>query len=289
MRKFAPLFYVAVLLTAAPVAGAAVLAISVFPDTVIQGEPLRVVVENVSSVAEIKKIIFDTKSVELFLFQGKPTALIGIDLKKKPGNYKIVVTLVDGTVIEKIIVIGERPKVEAPLGIPEKLGGNTPGAVKAVVSSLASENQSIYSVRTFPKSLWTEDFRFPILNPTVTDSYGYVRQTVGQFITHKGTDFSSKEGAVVKAMNRGIVRLARTYQIYGKTIIVDHGAGLMTLYMHLSKIKVNEGELVKQGQLIGLSGKTGYAESPHLHVSVWINKISVDPMKFMAIFQKRAL
>jgi len=57
------------------------------------------------------------------------------------------------------------------------------------------------------------------------------------------------------------------------------------LYMHLSKIKVNEGELVKRGQLVGFSGSTGYAESPHLHVSVWVDKVSIDPMKFMALFQ----
>lgn len=259
--------------------------ISVFPEKVIQGEPIKITVENVSGVASVEKILFENKPVGVFLFKGKPTAFVGIDLKHKVGEYKIVVTLTDGTKLEKIITIGAREKVEAPLDIPEKLGGNTQVAVKAVVSSLAQENQAIYAVRTFPRTLWTENFHFPMPNPTVTDDYGYLRQTVGQAITHKGTDFRAKEGTRVGAMNRGIVRLVGNYKIYGKTVIVDHGAGLMTLYMHLSRIKVNEGELVKQGQLIGLSGKTGYAESPHLHISVWIGKISVDPMKFMAIFQ----
>jgi murein DD-endopeptidase MepM/ murein hydrolase activator NlpD len=55
--------------------------------------------------------------------------------------------------------------------------------------------------------------------------------------------------------------------------------------MHLSRIKVNVGELVQQGQTIGLSGQTGYAESPHLHLTIRINGISIDPIKFFAMFQ----
>jgi murein DD-endopeptidase MepM/ murein hydrolase activator NlpD len=258
--------------------------ITVYPEKVIQGEPIKVTIENVTDIASVRKILFDNETAGVFSYQNEPTAFIGIDLNKKIGEHIVVVTFSDGTVLEKTISVVKRDKIEAPLGIPEKLGGNTPEAAKQVVSSLAKENQSIYSVRAFARALWADSFKFPIPNPIVTDAYGYSRETVGQSITHKGTDFRAKEGTSVKAMNRGIVRLARTYQIYGKTVIIDHGLGLFTVYMHLSKIKVNEGELVKQGQLIGLSGETGYAESPHLHISVWVGRISIDPMKFMALF-----
>ena len=278
-RLFLVLFFIFPLLSFA-----AIPALAVFPDTVIQGEPIRVTVENVSGAAVVRKITFDGKAVAVLSYQGKLSAFIGIDLNKKPGSYKLVVTLADGNKLEKIILVGKREKVEAVLGIPEKLGGNTPSAAKKVVSVLERENQAIYAVKTSGKQLWTESFRFPLPNPIVTDSYGYSRQTVGQSINHKGTDFRAEDGTRVVAMNRGIVRLASTYQVHGKTVIVDHGLGLFTIYMHLSKIKVNEGELVKQGQLIGLSGKSGYAEGAHLHVSVWVDKVSVDPMKFMAFF-----
>jgi len=264
---------------------AAAPAITVFPETIIQGEPVKVVIENVSGMAAVRKIIFDGKPVGVFSYQGKPSAFIGVDLNKKVGDYKLVVTLSDGSKLEKIITVGKRPKVEVPLGIPEKLGGNTPAAAKRVVSTLAQENLSIYSARTIPKQLWIDRFNFPISNPVITDDYGYSRQTVGYVITHKGTDFRAKEGTPVVAMNRGIVRLGRAYQVYGDTVIIDHGFGLHTVYMHLSKIKVNEGELVKQGQVIGLSGQTGYAGGPHLHLSVWIDKVSIDPMKFMELFR----
>jgi len=153
------------------------------------------------------------------------------------------------------------------------------------VSSLARENATLTALRTFPRALWTEKFRFPIENPTVTDPYGYLRQTGSYLIPHKGTDFKATEGTPVVAINRGITRLARAFLVYGKTIVVDHGLGLFTFYMHLSKIKVNEGELVKPGQLIGFSGKTGYAENPHLHISVRVQNLSIDPMKFMELFR----
>jgi murein DD-endopeptidase MepM/ murein hydrolase activator NlpD len=56
--------------------------------------------------------------------------------------------------------------------------------------------------------------------------------------------------------------------------------------MHLSKVNVKEGDKIREGQIIGLSGQTGYAEAPHLHISVKINSISIDPMVFMGFFNK---
>jgi murein DD-endopeptidase MepM/ murein hydrolase activator NlpD len=86
-------------------------------------------------------------------------------------------------------------------------------------------------------------------------------------------------------MNRGVVRLSKKLNTYGNTVVVDHGLGLMTMYMHLSKREVVEGQLVLRGQEIGKSGQTGYAEMPHLHVSIRIAGISIDPMKFMDFFK----
>ena len=59
----------------------------------------------------------------------------------------------------------------------------------------------------------------------------------------------------------------------------------MSFYMHLSKVSVNEGQLVKRGQIIGESGETGYTEGPHLHLTVRINGVSIDPMKFINFFK----
>jgi len=255
--------------------------VSVLPETILQGDPILVTVTGSSS---LKGIIFGTEHVPVFTYEGKSRALIGIDLSRQPGTYGLNIRFADGKVVKKTITVVGRQRIELPLGIPEKLGGNTPTSQKNLVDSLARENEGLRLIRTGTKAFWTKPFRSPLLGLTVTDPYGYNRKTGVYTIAHKGTDFRAAEGTKVFAMNRGVIRIARAYRTYGKTIIVDHGLGLQTLSMHLSRINVNEGELVLPGQVIGLSGQTGYAEKPHLHVSIRINGISIDPIKFLSLF-----
>lgn len=259
--------------------------LKVLPAQVIQGEPVMVIVEGVKNISEVKKITFGGESLGVFMYQGKSTALIGIDLRKKAGSYELVVQFSDGQSIKKIINVGAREKIEAPLGIPQKLGGDTKESQDKLVNTLAEENKSLANIRTGKKNFWTKKFTYPLSQIVVTDNYGYSRKTGEYSIAHKGTDFRAKEGTLITAMNRGVVRVARTFRNYGKVIVVDHGLGLMSFYLHLSKMNVNEGELVKRGQIIGLSGQTGYALSPHLHLSIRISNNSIDPVKFMELFK----
>src|SRR5665213_2836363 len=114
--------------------------ISINPGSVIQGEPILVTVEGVVGTSSIKSISFDNQPLGFFLFQNKVSAFIGIDLHKKSGIYNIVTVLSDGTILQKKVTVGERPLAEAPLGIPQKLGGNTAQSQATLVSTLASEN-----------------------------------------------------------------------------------------------------------------------------------------------------
>lgn len=262
-------------------ASAAQTEVIVHPKTVIQGDPILIIIRDKQLP---KTITFGGEPVASFWHGGYPTALIGVDLKKESGNYNLRITLASGEKIVRAIRVAAREKYEAPLGIPEKLGGNTTASAANLVNTLAQENAALNKLKTGTKAFWTEKFRAPLANPVITDVYGYTRNTVGYSIAHKGTDFRAPEGTKVFAMNRGVVRIARTFRNYGKTIVIDHGLGLQTLYMHLSKIYVNEGELVLPGQLIGKSGQTGYAEKPHLHLSIKIKGISIDPAKFLALF-----
>ena len=133
--------------------------------------------------------------------------------------------------------------------------------------------------------LWTKKFIPPLATTFIVDPYGYSRKTGDYTIAHKGTDFRAEEGTAVYAMNRGVVRLAKKSPIYGNMVVIDHGLGLMTFYLHLSKITVMQGELIEQSKILGYSGQTGYALGPHLHLSIRINNQSIDPVKFMALFQ----
>lgn len=259
--------------------------ISIQPDHIIQGDPIMITIEGIDTVKNIKSVTFNSEPLPVFMYDNKPRAFYGADLKKLPGHYLITSTLTDGTVLTKDINIEARAKIEAPLGIPEKLGGNTEKSQTKLVSTLADENQSLLNLYTGLHVFWKDKFHYPISTPTVTDSYGYTRTTGPYTIAHKGTDFRAPIGTPVLAMNRGVVRIATTYRNYGKTVVVDHGLGLMTFYMHLSKINVAKDNLVTPGQVIGLSGDTGYAEKPHLHVSVRIKDVSIDPVVFMGFFK----
>ena len=84
-------------------------------------------------------------------------------------------------------------------------------------------------------------------------------------------------------MNDGTVLLARPMYFEGNFIVLDHGQGLLTLYLHLSEFKVKEGDFVKRGQIIGLSGGTGRATGPHLHVAVRWQGTYLDPASLMRL------
>jgi murein DD-endopeptidase MepM/ murein hydrolase activator NlpD len=259
------------------------ISISVFPEIILQGDPAIVTIDATSTSA-IKSLTLNGNALRVFEKDGKPTALMGVDLKGKFGDYLLVLTLNNGEVMKKTFKVGERVIAKAPLGIPEKLGGNTAESEQTLINTLVQEGAIISAVKSENIKYWTELFGFPIAPPiTITDVYGYSRETGGSTISHKGTDFRAAVGTPVYAMNRGKVVYTDFLRNYGNTIILDHGFGLLTIYMHLSQVEVKLGETVEKGQEIAKSGDTGYVLGPHLHLTVRINGVSIDPMKFMEL------
>lgn len=257
---------------------------SVMPETPVQGEPMLVVLEG-TEISNVASLTFAGKKIGLFLYQGKPTALIPIDLWARTGVYALSAKLKSGTVLSKTVTVALRPKRTAPLGIPEKLGGNTKAAQTNLVTVLAKENTILSKIKTTLPPWWNAPFTFPLGEPDVIDPYGYSRSTGSYLISHKGTDFRADIGTPVLAINNGVVRLSREFTLYGKTVAIDHGGGVMSLSMHLSQINVKERQKVTRGQVIGLSGDSGYALGPHLHLSIRVGGISIDPMTFFALFR----
>ncbi len=101
--------------------------------------------------------------------------------------------------------------------------------------------------------------------------------------THQGLDFRVPAGTSVAAVNDGRVILARPLFFEGNFIVIDHGQGLLTLYMHLSKFLVKEGDDVKKGQPIALSGGTGRATGPHLHLAVRWQGVYLNPQVLLQL------
>lgn len=257
--------------------------LSIIPETILQGDPVLITIENLGT-STVKSLTFNGKSLGIFEYNNKPSALVGIDLRQTTGSYPLVLTLSDGQIIKKDLQVGTRTIVKAPLGIPEKLGGNTPASEQELLNSLAKEGAIINAVKSGTEKLWSGKFRYPLDGEiTITDVYGYSRLTGASTIAHKGTDFRAATGTPVYAMNSGKIAYTDYLRNYGNTVIIDHGLGLLTIYMHLSEVNVKVGDLVEKEQLIAKSGDTGYVLGPHLHLTVRINGISIDPMKFMAI------
>jgi murein DD-endopeptidase MepM/ murein hydrolase activator NlpD len=129
--------------------------------------------------------------------------------------------------------------------------------------------------------LWSGDFRAPV-HAAPTDSFGTRRVFNGQLDSiHKGMDFRAAMGTPVRAGNSGVVVLARPLYYEGNCVVIDHGLGLYTISMHLSRIDVREGEHVSLGQRIGLSGATGRVTGPHLHWAVRWEGAYLDPAKLL--------
>jgi murein DD-endopeptidase MepM/ murein hydrolase activator NlpD len=257
--------------------------ISFFPSSVIQGEPLMIQVW--VSKGNLKSLTFGGVPVRIFEYKNSATGIVGIDLKKAPGFYEVVASLNNGTFSTSTVEVKKKKIKVAPFKIPEKLGGNTTRSQKDLVATLAEENSEFKNIKTGRKPWWIDGFISPLKNPKVGDEFGYHRQLGNMIMAHKGVDYEAEIGTKVFATNDGIVRKVGDYRNYGKTIIIDHGLGVLSFYLHLSEVTVLPGQFVFAGDRIGLTGQTGYADTPHLHFSIRIYGVTVDPEKFLELFK----
>lgn len=123
----------------------------------------------------------------------------------------------------------------------------------------------------------------------VTSGFGHGREFNGQVTSrHMGTDFAGAVGEPVRAAARGVVALVDEFHLGGNVVYIDHGAGLVTAYLHLSEQVVAQGDTVDAGDLIGRVGATGRVTGPHLHWIVRYGTISVDPLSLLDLADEAA-
>jgi len=101
---------------------------------------------------------------------------------------------------------------------------------------------------------------------------------------HRGIDIAVPTGTAVHAMAPGTVRFAGVQQGYGNVVWLDHGGGVLSVYAHLSELRVSQGQVVGRDSVIGLSGMTGDATGPHLHFEVWRWGVERDPVALLGGF-----
>jgi len=227
---------------------------------------------------------FDTTSKTWF-------ALAGVNLETGPGTYAL--ELAGETKAGKssstklsfshkfIVTRANYPKIEVKLSVEGKFTEPTPEQQKQIQD--AQEIKKEYLNRVTPKREWSGQFTAPV-NAAISDVFGSQRVFNGKTSSpHLGLDFRVPSGTPIAALNDGTVILARPLYFEGNFVVLDHGQGLLTLYLHLSEFKVHEGDQVKRGQEIGLSGGTGRATGPHLHVAVRWQGTYLDPARLLAL------
>jgi murein DD-endopeptidase MepM/ murein hydrolase activator NlpD len=226
---------------------------------------------------------------DLSFFNGKDLhtwyALGGVDVETNPGNYQLTVdvTTKDGKVVhsDREVSVALFKYRTSELHVPDKFVAPDPATLKRIEAEKAIKNAAFAHETPTPE--WSGDFRAP-LDSAPTDSFGTRRVFNGKVQSvHRGTDFRAPSGTPVTAANSGEVVLARSFFYEGNFVVIDHGQNFMTMYMHLSEIQVVEGQKLKKGQQIGLSGATGRATGPHLHMAVRWRDEYLDPAQLLKL------
>jgi murein DD-endopeptidase MepM/ murein hydrolase activator NlpD len=218
-------------------------------------------------------------------------ALAGVSLETVPGTYTLELT--GETVAGKqpagkisftrkfAVSRGKYPKISVKLSVEGKFTEPTPEQVKQIEESQEIKKEFLNTLT--PEREWAGPFAAPA-QAAISDVFGSERIFNAKTSSpHLGLDFRVPTGTPVAAMNDGTVLLARLLYFEGNFVVIDHGQGLLTLYLHLSEFKVKEGDRVKRGQEIGLSGGTGRATGPHLHVAVRWQGTYLDPASLLRL------
>ena len=218
-------------------------------------------------------------------------ALAGVSIETVPGTYPLELSgelasksgsTVSQTVVHKFTVgHAKYPQIKVELTVEKKFTEPSPEQQAQIAEGVKVKED--YLNRITPAREWDGKFAAPA-EAAISDVFGSQRIFNGKAQRpHFGLDFRVPTGTPVAAMNDGTVLLARFLYFEGNCVVIDHGQGLLTLYFHLSEFKVKEGDTVKRGQEIGLSGGTGRATGPHLHVAVRWQGTYLDPARLMEL------
>ena len=181
--------------------------------------------------------------------------------------------------LSRSVEIGEANYRTGALSVPPQFV-EPPPEVAARIKAESEFKAKVFATSA-DERLWQGNFRAPV-KAEATDSFGTRRMFNGKLASvHKGADFRAAMGTPVHAGNSGTVVIARPLYFEGNCVVIDHGLGLFTLYMHFSRIDVKEGRRVRMGDLLGLSGATGRVTGPHLHWAVRWQGAYLDPIKLL--------
>ncbi len=210
---------------------------------------------------------------------GRWVALLGIPLDTLPGTLEIsVFSGSTATALSVPVHVKNYPEQHLTIKDKRKVEPNPDDLARIEREQKITETIKRHFAEPSPAT----DFLLPASGP-LSSRFGLRRIFNGlPRNPHAGLDVAVGTGAPIKAPADGVVANTGDYFFNGNTVFLDHGQGLITAYMHLSRVDVRHGQPVKRGQILGAVGATGRATGPHLHWAVILNNAPVDPELFLS-------
>lgn len=211
----------------------------------------------------------------------RAVALVGLALDAKPGPHQLNWQDAEGHVRHLAFTVEDKHYPTQKLTVPPKMVDLD----VATLERVRQEQSRIRAALTYYRPT-SGDFPWPLAQPAAgptSSPFGLRRLFNGKpRKPHSGLDIAAAEGTPIQTPAAGIVIDIGDFYFNGKTVFVDHGGGLVSMYCHLSSFAVQKGESLQPGQLLGQVGRTGRATGAHLHWGVALNGNLVDPALFLA-------
>jgi murein DD-endopeptidase MepM/ murein hydrolase activator NlpD len=268
-----------------PIATAASWSVHTEPKKLVNGTPIIFTVRVPVRAKSLSATWLD-HAVEFSYDPGSQTwnAIAGVSLATKPGSYELKLTAkTAGSDLhsEKTLAVAKAHYPNTAITVAKQYTEPSPEQLQEINRAKAIKQD--YFGRVTNERQWSGDFVAPA-DARISDIFGSTRTFNGEVqSTHEGLDFAVPTGTPVHAVNSGTILLAQSLYFEGNCVVIDHGQGLLSLYLHLSKIDVKEGQAVKGGEVIGLSGGTGRATGPHLHLAIRWQGVYINPQTLLQL------
>lgn len=209
---------------------------------------------------------------------GSWMGLMPVAIADVPGAYLIDFFAADETQLEPVKL------TIRPTNFPTQNVNLTPQ-----IELLKSSPEEIQTLANFRNSVsnqrfWEDPLELPVPG-CVLSPFGVKRlhngKPTGEY--HTGVDQRSPEGKPIHAVAAGTIKIAQPFTVLGGTVAIDHGQGLESMYLHMSRIAVQPGAHVNRGDVIGYIGATGRANGPHLHWVIYVNGVPVNPLQWVPL------
>ena len=233
------------------------------------------------------QILFGGNSYSFRAEEGQSISLLPVSYWLQTKKYRLTVIDKEGQVLKKwAIDVQDGDFAKSYLTVDEENKKKVKPTDPKRQKRRKRDKELVYQARAVSSSnrLWERSFIPPIAEGRISTRFGATRYHNGKLANrHSGIDIAVDQGTPIKATNAGKVVLADDLLATGNTIIIDHGWNVFSSYLHCSELKVKVGDKVERGEVIALVGDTGFSTGSHLHWSISIGRVFVNPNQFLKL------